>query len=99
MDWMFMQQCEVRRANGTDGWNKPLPPESETSKCRCQFSWRLIKDRHGKEVMSRAQFWLPSNVKVAPGDQMVYQDEVYEVITVGSITSLGGLSDHIKVWC
>lgn len=99
MDWIFRQECVYKRRTGTDGWNKPTYADPVPTKCRCQFKWQLIKDAHGQEVMSKAQFWVPSNIQAKPGDVLVYQDEEHIVITSGDGVSLVGKTEYLKVWC
>ena len=101
MDWIFRQLCQLKSLTGHDGWNTPAYSPAATTPCRFQFKKELVRDKNGKEVMSRTQVWLPADIIVKPDDVLVYPvgGEEYEVITTGGGVDLHGATSYIKAWC
>ncbi|MEW6661963.1 MAG: hypothetical protein ACOY9Y_09740 [Bacillota bacterium] len=99
MDWVFQQQCHIKRNLGADCWSKPVYADPVSSPCRWQAKQQLIRTKNGKEVMSQAEVWLPPGTGIDADDVLVYGGADHIVLSVGELVDLAGNAAFKKAWC
>ncbi|MTV51042.1 hypothetical protein GJ688_19275 [Heliobacillus mobilis] len=98
-----LKQWITRSTSDTmDAWGIMLPGSKKTIPCRIEEKHMLVKDSHGKEVVSTAEILLRGLVKIGFNDVMEWTDEngvsySRQPLSVSVLRDFGGKPVFTKV--
>jgi hypothetical protein len=75
------QTLTVTKKASQDAWGISTPGQKLTVKCRIDEDSKLVKDSHGKEVVSSARILIKGLVKIEYSDSLEWKDEIENVHT------------------
>lgn len=70
------QRITVTKANGHDGWGRPLPGEVLTLKARVTEETEIVTNQAGKEAKTTATIFLDKLADVSYDDVIEYTNEL-----------------------
>lgn len=79
---------------GKNAFAEPSTVDKEID-VRWEWTRRLIRDTHGREVVSEGRVFCLE--KVNPGDFLTYEGKKYPVLAVSGIVDVNGKEEHREV--
>ena len=93
--WMMRQTATWKRVTGHDGYGEPIYAPDQVIRCRWEEHRRLVRDKHGKEVVSEATAFCYEAVQA--DDVLVYGGREWPVIAVPDGINAYGKVSHREV--
>lgn len=97
----YLKQTCYKMSDGIDGWDKPKILDTPIAlKCQWIEKFKLIKDKTGKEVVSKIQVKLLPNAEIKVDDLIsIDQENNYSVISIEDKTDIFGNVKLKVVYC
>ena len=87
----------LRRPNPPfDSWGEPLPQAALTVKAYTDWRNRLVRDKKGEQVLSRALVYLHYDGLLTNEDRLLIAGVEYPIIQIGEIQDFS--RDHYEVY-
>lgn len=78
-----------------NSYNEPTYSTAADIKCRLEFKRKLVRDKHGQEVISEATLY--TETAITPDDVITHSSIDWTVIAVEAHADLGGTVQYYEV--